>query len=172
MAASIVSIEASYGSWKSPITADQMASKSIDFSFPRFFDGQLFWMEFRPSESARTVIVRSDDSGNQQTLTPEGFSAQTKAHEYGGCCYTLGNNSVFFVNAKDQRIYCQDLSCTESTKPLSPEFGGQSESYRFADLIFDENRQRIIAAELVDSLPRNVFHHQIRLALSGQSTIV
>ena len=133
-----------YGSWQSAITAEKMTAKNIGFSFPRFFDKTLFWMEFRPNESARTVIVRRRADGQIQTFTPEGCSVQTKAHEYGGCCYTVGAGHLYFVNAKDQRIYRQNLYGNSIAEAVSPKQEAATE-YRFADLVYDAPRERVIA---------------------------
>ena len=135
-----------YGTWKSPITAELMTTKSTGFSFPRFFEKSLFWMEFRPADSARTVIVRRSTDGETQTLTTPEFSVQTKANEYGGCCYTVGNGSLFFVNAEDQRIYRQSLDNPEQVHPLSPTQDDKTKkAFRFADLIYDAQKNRIVA---------------------------
>lgn len=149
-------IVSAYGSWQSPISTELMAKKSADFSYPRFFENNLFWTEFRPAESARTLVARRLDDGSIQTLTPDSYSVQTGAHEYGGLCYTVGDGNLFFVNAKDQRIYRQALLEPSNIVVLSPsqEKTPNQQAYRFADLIFDCDRNRIVAvAEIHD--PKN-----------------
>jgi hypothetical protein len=48
---------APYGSWKSPITADLIVSESIGVS-NTWFDGEdIYWLEMRPAEKGRYVIV-------------------------------------------------------------------------------------------------------------------
>lgn len=104
-------------------------------------------MEFRPQESARTVIAQRLADGSKQTLTPEGYSAQTEANEYGGICYTVGDGNLFFVNADDQHIYSQELNKTSQPLCVTSKNtqGSRDRAIRFADLIFDPNRSRIIA---------------------------
>ena len=147
-----------YGTWESPISAELMTTKNVEFSYPRFFEQSLFWMEFRPADSARTVIVRRLPDESNQTLTPDGYNVQTRAHEYGGVCYTVGGSNLFFVNAEDQRIYCQHLDKPKEIKPLSPaqKNGPNQQAYRFADLIFDEARNRVIAVAEIHNAAADV----------------
>jgi hypothetical protein len=39
-----------YGSWASPIAADQIASKSLGLSSLSVHDGYAYWLELRPTE--------------------------------------------------------------------------------------------------------------------------
>ncbi len=49
---------ASYGSWKSPITSDLIVSETVRLSDIVLDDRDVFWVEMRPSEAGRNVIVR------------------------------------------------------------------------------------------------------------------
>ena len=61
---------APYGSWKSPITSDLIVKGTIGLSQPRIADDHIYWVELRPSERGRQVIVRR---------SPEGETLQTFA---------------------------------------------------------------------------------------------
>ena len=52
-----------YGSWKSPITSDLIVSGSIGLSQPLMDGSDLYWIEMRPTEGGRSVIVKRDASG-------------------------------------------------------------------------------------------------------------
>ena len=49
---------APYGAWRSPITADLIAGGRIGVSSPRLDGDDIYWIESRPEEAGRSVIVR------------------------------------------------------------------------------------------------------------------
>ena len=49
---------APYGAWRSPITARLMAESGIVLGGLQAAAGQLFWVEMRPLEEGRSVLVR------------------------------------------------------------------------------------------------------------------
>ena len=99
---------APFGSWKSPITSALLTSSGIGFSELHFSNGNLYWLESRPDEAGRVVIVRCELSGDLPDAIPQGFNARTRVHEYGGGAYFVHNDTIFFSNFKDQRLYRQD----------------------------------------------------------------
>ena len=68
------------------------------------------------------------------------MNVRTRVHEYGGSSYTVTNSLVFFVNAKDQDIYCIDNKQSLQFQQITN--SGPDE--RFANLIFDEKHDRLI----------------------------
>jgi hypothetical protein len=54
---------APYGSWKSPLTSDLIAAQSISLSEPRLEGEQVYWLEGRPQELGRYVVVRASSPG-------------------------------------------------------------------------------------------------------------
>ncbi|HEX6284152.1 MAG TPA: hypothetical protein VFZ71_04730, partial [Pyrinomonadaceae bacterium] len=78
---------APYGSWKSPITSDLIVSGSVGLSQPAFDGANIYWVEMRPTESGRNVIVRRNNTGDLTDVTPQPFNARTRVHEYGGGDY-------------------------------------------------------------------------------------
>ena len=96
-----------HGSWKSPISAAMVAAGSmgLDQICP---DGRdLFWIEKRPVEGGRQVIVRLGDEGQVQDVTPAPHSARTRIHEYGGQCCAVAMGVIVFSNVADGRLYVQ-----------------------------------------------------------------
>lgn len=128
---------APYGSWKSPITTDLIVSETIRLN-QIALDGQIvYWLETRPSESGRNVIVRRKPDGVTTDVTPKDFNARSRAHEYGGGAFAVKNDIVYFCNASDQRIYSQSVH----SSPLALTAEGP---YRFADLAVDDRRNQLI----------------------------
>jgi dipeptidyl aminopeptidase/acylaminoacyl peptidase len=129
---------APYGSWKSPITSDLIVSQSIGFSEVRLSSGNVYWLESRPQEQGRNVIVRFDGT-RQADLTPRPFSARTKLHEYGGGAWTVAEGVVYFSNFADGRLYRQAGDGGEP-EPLTLAPPDPRRQWRFADGIIDSIR--------------------------------
>src|SRR3989441_2316316 len=129
---------APYGSWKSPITAELLASTYVGLDELRIDGDDVYWNELRPADKGRNVIVQRKLDGMLTDVTPLGFSARTRVHEYGGGCYLVQNGTVYFSNYTDQRLYRQDPG--SDPKPLTPPV-----DMRYADGIIDRARNRIIS---------------------------
>ncbi len=124
------------GSWKSPVTSDLITSASVTPGEIQLFNGALYWLERRPAEAGRTVIVCY--SGNNKTdLLPPPFNARSRVHEYGGGVYCVTESGVFFVNDSDQDIY-------RIGNNIGPERITVTDNLRFADLYFDSHHQRLV----------------------------
>ncbi|HVB06902.1 MAG TPA: S9 family peptidase [Acidimicrobiales bacterium] len=97
---------APYGSWSSPISAELLVQEAVGLSQVLAADGYCYWNELRPSEGARNVLMRRSLSGTaEEELLPEGYSARSLVHEYGGLCYALHGGELYFSNFSDQRLY-------------------------------------------------------------------
>ena len=128
---------ASYGSWKSPITADWIVSETVGLGSIAPDGADIYWVEARPAEGGRMVIVRRAPDGRTADMTPAGFNARTRVHEYGGRPYLASDGRIYFSNFADQRLYVQPAG--GEPQPLSPEG-----DFRYADLILDGSRNRLI----------------------------
>jgi dipeptidyl aminopeptidase/acylaminoacyl peptidase len=128
---------APYGSWKSPITSDLIVKGSIGVGMTALDGEDAYWIEMRPAEAGRCVIVRRTPDGKTSDVTPAPFNARTRVHEYGGGDYTVADKTVYFSNFDDQRLYKQ--STGSEPQPLTP-----AVEMRYADPLFDKRRGRII----------------------------
>ena len=54
---------APYGSWKSPITTDLVVAGVIGLGQIALDDEDIYWMEMRPSEEGRMVVVKRNSAG-------------------------------------------------------------------------------------------------------------
>jgi dipeptidyl aminopeptidase/acylaminoacyl peptidase len=135
---------APYGSWKSPITSDLIAAQSISLSEPRLDGEQVYWLEGRPQELGRYVVVRASSPGGRGTdVTPRLYNARTRVHEYGGGSWMVADGDVYFSNFADGRLYSQGNG-TSHPLPLTPEPLAPEWQWRFADGVIDPLRQRWI----------------------------
>lgn len=130
-------IEKPYGSWKSPITPDLIVSELIGLGQVALSEDALYWVEMRPTEGGRQVIVRRTADGETRDINPPPYNARTRVHEYGGGAFLVAGDTVFFSNFEDQRIYRQPLGTPP--QPITP-----SGNYRYADAVFDRGRNRLI----------------------------
>jgi dipeptidyl aminopeptidase/acylaminoacyl peptidase len=129
---------ASFGSWKSPISAAMLVAKSVRFGDLSIGGDTLYWLEGRPEEQGRYAIVRRTPDGKIDDVLPPPWSARTTAHEYGGGALLAAGGIVYFSNYDDQRIW--RVRPGDEPQPLTPE-GKQ----RFADYVLDAERNRLIS---------------------------
>ncbi|MGD8177035.1 S9 family peptidase [Marinimicrobium sp. ARAG 43.8] len=127
---------AAYGCWQSPITAATLTKGAVRLSEPHFDGTHIYWLESRPQEKGRNVLMRSDLEGEPEEYLPAPHSVRTRAHEYGGGSYCVANGTVYFVLDTDQRIYQWRDG---QLQPLTNEG-----LFRYADLTPDPTRQRLL----------------------------
>jgi dipeptidyl aminopeptidase/acylaminoacyl peptidase len=128
---------APYGSWSSPISAAIVAGGSLGLEQIDLHGREVFWIEKRPDEGGRQVIVRLNGEGLVQDVTPASMNARTRMHEYGGQCYAVAEGLVVFSNLADGRLYAQETG--EPPRPLAPEG-----PYRYGDLSVTQEGGRVI----------------------------
>jgi len=155
-----MSIVSPYGSWKSPITADLVAGGEIGLEQIRIDGEDIYWIERRAQEGGRKVIVRRSRDGKTTDITPAGFNARTRIHEYGGGDYAVSNGTIVFSNFTDQRLYLQDLD--SELKPLTPGSG-----LRYADGQIDRRRNVFYCVREDHSGPGEAVNSIVRVALNG-----
>ncbi len=145
-------IRSPYGTWRSPIAAADIARSAIALNYAQVLDGTPYWVESRPAEGGRYVIVTPAASGSATQAAsgnpapgPSGaivektsaeFNARTRVHEYGGRPYCVGHDRIFFTHFTDQRLYVQRAS--ESPVALTPE------GYRYADFELDRSGRSLL----------------------------
>ena len=128
------------GSWKSPITTDLIVAGTIGLSSINIDRDDIYWIEGRPSEGGRNVIVRHTPDGQTTDITPPPFNVRTRVHEYGGGAFLVADGTIYFSNFQDQRLYRQTPG-TEP-QPLTP-----SADLRYADAVIDKQRDRLICIQ-------------------------
>jgi hypothetical protein len=63
-----------YGVWPSPISADRAAAGSVGLRETRAIGDATVWLERRPQEQGRSVVVRSGPGAKPVDVTPPGVS--------------------------------------------------------------------------------------------------
>jgi dipeptidyl aminopeptidase/acylaminoacyl peptidase len=135
-----------YGSWLSPITSDLIVAESIGLSDILIDGDDIYWIEARPQEAGRCVVVRRTTDGTRTDVTPAPFSARTRVHEYGGGACAVHQGSLFFANYADQRLYRLDRGVVVPTAltPAPPEPKDPDRTMRYGDGTIDAARNRWI----------------------------
>jgi dipeptidyl aminopeptidase/acylaminoacyl peptidase len=135
---------ADFGTWASPITPEMLTRAEVGLAFPSRDRGFTYWLESRPEEGGRLVLMRAADEGAVEVVSPEGFpgsfNVRTRVHEYGGGAYGVRDGVILAVNFADQRAY--RLDGEGQPKALTP---ASDKKLRFADFAFDPERRRVLA---------------------------
>lgn len=131
---------APHGSWASGITVDLLLKRTVHMrnQMLRWDGDDLYWSELRPDEAGRIVVCRREPDGAVSDITPPGFNARTRVHEYGGGHFAVSGGTVWFTNFKDQRLYRQDPG--GEPWPITP-----AVDVRHADMVVDDRRGRLYA---------------------------
>ena len=136
-----------YGSWKSPITSDLIVARSIGLSEVLIDGGDIYWLESRPQEAGRNVVVRRRHGESTGTdVNPASYNVRTRVHEYGGGAWLVADGSLYFSNDRpgengnppDRRLYRLD-SGASTPEPITP-----PGPWRYADGMIDRRRRRWI----------------------------
>lgn len=126
-----------YGSWRSSLTAEQAATASASLSEVRLDGSDTYWIESRPTERGRQVVVQCDAAGRVREVTPASHGVRTRVHEYGGGTFTVADANLYFANLEDQRVYRQrNGGLPEPLTPVGPS--------RYADFATDVRRGRLL----------------------------
>jgi dipeptidyl aminopeptidase/acylaminoacyl peptidase len=122
------------------VTVDLLLKRTVHMrnQMVRWDGEDLYWSELRPDEAGRIVVCRRDENGAIADITPPGFNARTRVHEYGGGHFAVSGGTVWFVNFKDQRLYRQDGG--GKPRPITP-----AVDVRHADMAVDTGRGRLLS---------------------------
>jgi dipeptidyl aminopeptidase/acylaminoacyl peptidase len=126
-----------YGAWKSPITSDLIVAGTIGLSEPAIDGDDIYWLEARPEEQGRVVLVRWR-AGQSEAINPPPFNMRTRVHEYGGGSYLAADGVVYGANFSDQRWH--RFASGQAPEPTTPE-----RDLRYADCALDRARGLIFA---------------------------
>ncbi len=130
--------ERPFGGWKSPVTSKDLSEAALKLNDVAIDGEDVIWLEGRPMQAGRAVLVAANAHGRRRDLTPAGFNVRSRVHEYGGGAFAILKGRIWFVNDADQRIYTHLEG--ESPKVVTKQAPGM----RFADLRPDPSHERLI----------------------------
>jgi dipeptidyl aminopeptidase/acylaminoacyl peptidase len=157
-----------YGEWKSPIKSDSIAASVIGLGQVQVDGKDIYWVESRPLEAGRNVIVRQSAGGQLQDVNPKPYNVRTRVHEYGGGAYLVVGGECFFSNYADQMLY--RIRPGEAPVQVT-----RTPDMRYADAIADNARQRLIAIREDHTVPGREAVNSIvgiNLAMGGTEDVL
>jgi len=102
----------SNGRVASPWTPAQVAAGKIGRSGLQADGGTVYWIEGRPSEGGRQVVVgivpAEGSTAASMDVSPPGVSVRSRVHEYGGGAATVDRGTLYYVDQGDQCWYAYD----------------------------------------------------------------
>jgi dipeptidyl aminopeptidase/acylaminoacyl peptidase len=156
-----------YGGWRSPITAASIAAGGVSLGFADIVGDDVYWLEGKPLEGGRIVLVRYAADNTRQELTPAPLSVRTRVHEYGGGAYVVDRSTSYFSNFADQRLYRQDLGADPT--PITPEPSVPA-GLRFADAeLTPDGRLLVCVREVHESEGPDATNELVALAADGST---
>jgi dipeptidyl aminopeptidase/acylaminoacyl peptidase len=96
---------------------------------PWIENGSVWWLDGRPAEDGRVVLMRVDPGGDPLDVVPAGFNVRTGVHEYGGGSYAVHGGAAYASNFDDQRLYRVDPGAEPT--PITPDVADKA--HRYAD---------------------------------------
>ncbi|MDF8266023.1 S9 family peptidase [Luteipulveratus flavus] len=154
---------APYGSWASPIGIDLLTTSSVSLSSARADGDDAYWLESRPEEQGRAVLVRLR-GGSTEDVTPPPFNVRSRVHEYGGGAYDVRDGVVVFSHFADGRVYVLDGG---EPRPVTPDVPGNV--LRYGDLRLDPPRRRILCVREDHRDGGEARNEIVALPLDGES---
>lgn len=162
---------APYGLWESPISAADVADIGMGSFLPlaelKVNRKHVYWIERRADESGRQVIVQLQEDGSVVDRIPPGFNARTCVHEYGGGSYCVHNQTVFFSNYEDQKVYRAEPGIDPIAITPAPSGG---ESIRYADAVPAPDGRWLIAVAEEHKSDGRVLNSLVAIPTDGNMT--
>jgi dipeptidyl aminopeptidase/acylaminoacyl peptidase len=154
---------APYGSWKSLITADLVARGEVGLEQVKIDSDDVYWMERRPQEGGRKVVVRHSPDGTIVDVTPLPFNARTRVHEYGGGDFAVLAEMVVFTNFADQRLYLK----RPGGEPASLTPAGE---LRYADLVIHPSSSQLFCVREDHSVAGQAMNTLVAIELDRENS--
>jgi dipeptidyl aminopeptidase/acylaminoacyl peptidase len=150
-----------YGSWPTDLSADRILQGALRLGRPQLDRGWLYWLEGRPSEGGRQVVVRAragsapaDVSGGEQNV-------RSLVHEYGGGEYRVRDGRLVLTDMASGSVWLGDVedasagrrltdgSCRHADFDFSPD-GAWMAAVQEREREGGESENRIVALRLDD----------------------
>src|SRR5260370_518007 len=125
------------GSWNSPMRADAVVGEAVSRAEPRVDGDAVYWVEGRPREKGRSVVVRAL-GGDIGDVARAPFDVRSQVHSYGGGAYGGRAGTLYFVHFRDNQLYRRAPGGSPAKLTSSP-------ACLFADICIDAGRNRLIA---------------------------
>jgi dipeptidyl aminopeptidase/acylaminoacyl peptidase len=141
-------VPAPCGAWPSPFSAGAVAAGKVSRSGLQIDGRWAYWLESRPDEGGRQVLVRASAHGEPLDVSPPGRSIRSRVHEYGGGAATVVDGTLYYVDQSDQGLYRWEVGSADGTAPmpLTPP-SSRGRSLRYADGRLSADRDWFVCVE-------------------------
>jgi dipeptidyl aminopeptidase/acylaminoacyl peptidase len=157
-------VQAPYGTWPSPVTAHAVAAGALRFGGVAMDGDDIYWLEGRPDEGGRHVLVKRTADGRVADATPQHANVRTRVQEYGGGAYVVSRGVIYYSEFADQRLY--RLVAGRAPEPLSP-----PGDWYYADASVDILRNRLVCVREDHTVKgREAVTTLVTLPLEGPAT--
>src|SRR5580704_4763253 len=109
-----------FGWWPSPWPASMVAAGKVGRSGLQAEGADVYWIESRPDDGGRQVVVGVAGGQPPVDVSPAGVSVGSRVHEYGGGAATVDGGALFYVNQDDQRWYLVPVNGSSASRADSP----------------------------------------------------
>jgi len=92
--------EKSYLDWEPAIKIKDIFEDIIGIGNIKVENNKIYWLESRPAEKGRNVVMVKDSEGERELL-PQPYNARNRVYEYGGNPYTVNKGIIYFANFDD-----------------------------------------------------------------------
>lgn len=109
---------APYGTWPSPLSAADLAAGAVHLTDLATQGEATYWLQADPNAGGRYAVMRHTGAAGVEVVSPDGFNARTRVHEYGGGALGVGHGEVLACSWADQRVH---RIVDGTAEPVTPE---------------------------------------------------
>ncbi|MCL1126590.1 S9 family peptidase [Shewanella surugensis] len=130
---------ARYGSWESPLTAEDVYGLSDDITELQSIDDGIYFIQSDAAQQGRKSVKKLNIDGTVTDVINADFDVRTRVNEYGGAPVLGIGQSLFASKFSDQRLY--RIAPNQEAVALTPL------KTRYADCIFQTRGARLICVQ-------------------------
>ena len=101
------------------LTPELLAEGAVTLSYVALAEGELCWIERRPAEGGRSVLMRRTAAGSVQEVLGPHNDVCSRVHEYGGMPWLAAGGGLVYSQLADQGLRL--LDARGETSLLTPE---------------------------------------------------
>lgn len=121
-----------FGSWPSPLSPSALTSSTRSLDEVRVDGDDTYWLESRPWEGGRVVLVRHvGATGAVEDVVGGEVNVRSRVHEYGGGAYAVRSGTVVVTTMADLRVHV--VGDDGSMRAITPEGG-----FRYGGLVLGD----------------------------------
>ena len=101
------------GAWPSPLSPERAAVGAVSLGYAGVAQGRLHWVEGRPAEQGRSVLVAQGAQGLAADVLGAEVNVRSRVHEYGGTPWVAVGDRLVYSGFGDQRLRARSADGNE-----------------------------------------------------------